>query len=298
MTPSSPQPAGAIQFVPPEAVPITFVIAPVGARIGAQCLDLLFSWTPAFLLVWALVWSGLAPLAALITLAALLSFILRAPYYILSELIWNGQTPGKRLTGLRVINMNGRRLTPHQVTARNLMKEVEFFTPLTMMVALSGMSAWGIGLTLVWVSAVAITPLANRKRQRLGDMIAGTLVINNPKSVLLPDLAAPVTSSPLREGAFDFLPDHLNVYGRYELQTLEDLLRKSQEHPDPTQITLVARAIVKRTGYDHTLKDGEELAFLTAFYRAQREHLETLRLFGTNRDDKHHDGQPAIAAPN
>lgn len=276
------------QFVPPEGVPVNFAIATLGTRLGAQCLDLILTYLLVFICAAALIYSGFLPVEAETTLIVLLAFLFRVPYYILSELIWNGRTPGKRIAGIRVIDVNGRRLTPHQVTARNLMKEVEFFSPLTMIFAAAGMSPWGIGLTLAWVLAITIVPLANRRRQRLGDMVAGTLVVDNPRSVLLPDLAISSPAAASVTEAFDFLPGHLDVYGAYELQTLEDVLRNPARSADTKEIERIARTIVRKIGYTDPVGPGQEPAFLTAFYKAQREHLETLRLFGTRREDKFH----------
>ncbi|MGV2981211.1 RDD family protein [Camelimonas sp. ID_303_24] len=285
------------QFTPPEGVPVNFVITSPGARLGAQCLDLLLTGLAVTIFAALLAWSNVLPSGSGKMVIVLLAFLLRVPYYVLSELVWNGRTPGKRIVGVRVINMNGRRLTPHQVTARNLMKEVEFFTPLTMVVAAPFMSGWGIGLTLVWVLTIMIIPFANQRRQRLGDMIAGTLVVDNPRTTLLPDLAA---SLPRAEAAtvarFDFHPDHLNVYGRYELQTLEDVLRNLAGGANAAETARIARTIIRKTGYNGPAPAGQERAFLIAFYRAQREHLETLRLFGTSREDKHHLTAPGPAS--
>ncbi len=285
------------QFVPPEGVPIDFAVASLGARLGAQCLDLIFTYLVVLLCAFALIWGAMLPMEAASTLIVLLAFLLRVPYYILSELIWNGRTLGKRIVGVRVVNVEGRRLTPHQVTARNLMKEVEFFTPLTLVFAAPDMSGWGIALTLAWVLVIAIVPLANRRRQRLGDIIAGTLVVDNPRSVLLPDLAV-ATPAPTSGEEFDFTPAELEVYGRHELQTLEDVLRDPTKGSDAEEIKAIARTIIRKIGYDTTVKPGRELAFLSAFYRAQREHLETLQLFGTRRENKfHHAGKPELSRP-
>ncbi|WP_343315652.1 RDD family protein [Brucella sp. BE17] len=276
------------QFIPPEGVPISFSIASLGSRLGAQLLDLIFTYLVVYVCVLTLFVSGLLPFEAQFILAILLVFFLRIPYYILSEMIWNGRTLGKRIVGIRVINMNGRRLTAHQVTARNLMKEVEFFTPLTMVFAASSLSGWGIAIMLIWVSVIFIVPIANRRRQRLGDMIAGTMVVDNPRSALLSDLALAAPAVVADQAEFDFLPEHLDVYGKFELQTLEDVLRDPAKSADAPEVERIAQTIVRKIRYDAPVKRGRELAFLRAFYRAQREHLETLRLFGNRRENKFH----------
>lgn len=274
------------QFIPPEGVPINFAVASLGTRLGAQCLDLIFTFLLVFICAAALIYGGVLPIEAATTLFILTAFLIRTPYYILSELVWNGRTLGKRITGIRVVNINGRRLSPHQVTARNLLKEVEIFTPISLLFAAIAMSAWEIGLAIAWVLVILIIPLANRRRQRLGDMIAGTLVVDAPRSVLLSDLA--ISAPTIQSSEFDFLPEHLDVYGKYELQTLEDILRDPTKSSKDQEIVKIARTIVRKIGYMEPVKSGRELAFLTTFYRAQREHLETLRLFGTRRENKFH----------
>jgi len=222
-------------------------------------------------------------------LAALLGFFLRTPYYILSELIWNGRTLGKRITGIRVVNMDGRRLTPHQVTARNLMKEVEIFGPMGLLAGMETQGAWENVLAGLWLLVVVVVPLANRRRQRLGDIVAGTLVVDTPRSVLLADLALSASASASSQPAFDFQPEHLDVYGKYELQTLEDVLRDSMKASNHKELAQIVRIITRRIRYGDTVKPGQELLFLNDFYRAQREHLESLKLFGTLRENKYHE---------
>lgn len=269
-------------FTPPEGVPVSFEVASMGARFGAQFLDLMITYLGLFLLLMGVVWLNLLPYTALGAMFALLIFFVRVPYYILSELVWNGRTLGKRIVKIRVISANGRRLTPHQITARNLLKEVEVFTPATMLFT-TGADWISVLLLLAWIGFVIAVPLFNRKRQRVGDMIAGTIVVEQPRSVLLPDLAAAPTTR------FDFLPAHLDFYGRYELQTLEAILRDpSKSVIYQTEVARVARAIIAKIGYAERVLPDEQLAFLTAFYRAQREHLESRQLFGDKRADKFH----------
>lgn len=269
-------------FTPPEGVPVTFEVASLGARFGAQFLDLLITYIGLGLLIWGLLWLNLLPYSALGAAFMLLLFFVRIPYYILSELVWNGRTLGKRIVKIRVISANGRRLTAHQITARNLMKEVEVFTPATMMFTTE--ADWiSMLLLLAWILFLILVPLFNRKRQRVGDMLAGTIVVEQPRSLLLPDLAAAPAAR------FEFLPTHLDFYGRYELQTLEAILRDPSKSPIyQTELARVTKAIIAKIGYAERVLPSDHLDFLTAFYRAQREHLESRQLFGDKREDKHH----------
>jgi len=258
----------------------------MGARFGAQFLDFLITYGGLLALLLFMLWINVLPETAFITLFTLLIFMIRVPYYILSELVWNGRTLGKRIVKIRVISANGRRLTPHQVTARNLMKEVEVFTPATLI--LGGNSGnWVLTLiTITWVLGVIALPFFNRKRQRLGDMIAGTIVVEQPKSVLLPDLA---TARGVKVQQFTFLPMHLDFYGRFELHTLESILRDPGTSPTyQIELAKVTEAIIRKIDYVDRVLPAERVEFLMCFYRAQREHLESRRLFGDLREDKNH----------
>lgn len=76
-------------------------------------------------------------------------------YYILFEGIWHGQTPGKRLAHIRVIESNGQTVSWSSVTIRNLLRVAD------------------MGLALVGL----VVMLADRHERRIGDLAAGTLVI-------------------------------------------------------------------------------------------------------------------------
>ncbi|MBY3256342.1 RDD family protein [Rhizobium laguerreae] len=277
------------QFIPPEGVPITFAIASIGTRFGAQFLDIVFTSIIIFIVAIAILFTGVLPMTAEAMLMVMLGFLVQTPYYILSELIWNGRTLGKKITGIRVINIDGRRLTPHQVTARNLMKQVEIFAPMGLLASVGTQSAWENGLTSLWLLVVVVVPFTNRRRQRLGDIIAGTLVVDTPRSVLLADLALSAPAAASTQAEFEFLAEHLDIYGKYELQTLEDVLRGSTKTPNHKEIEQIVRTITRRIRYEDTVKPGRELVFLNEFYRAQREHLESLKLFGTLRENKYHE---------
>lgn len=277
------------QFIPPEGVPINFAIASLGTRFGAQILDMIFTVLVVAIVAFLILYTGMLPASAETMLTVLLGYLVGVPYYVLSELIWNGRTLGKRITGIRVINMDGRRLTPHQVTARNLMKEVEIFAPLGLLASVGTQSAWENILTGLWLLVVIVVPFTNRRRQRLGDIIAGTLVVDNPRSALLSDLALSAPAAASSQSAFEFLPDHLDIYGKYELQTLEDVLRDTTKKSNHEEIVKIVRTITRRIRYEEPVKRGQELLFLNEFYRAQREHLESLKLFGTLRENKYHE---------
>ena len=94
-------------------------------------------------------------------------------------------TFGKRAVGLRVVARSGERLTADRVIARNLMREIEFYLPLSSCfynAAESGSDGALIALAgLVWTGLFLFFPLFNKDRMRVGDLLAGTWVISAPR---------------------------------------------------------------------------------------------------------------------
>lgn len=272
-------------FTPPEGVPIAFTIATAGTRFGAQMLDFVLTLMVIVLAVMGLLYTRALDFNASVTLISMLALLTRVPYYVLTELLWNGRTIGKRLTGIRVISADGRRLRPSQIVARNLMKEAEFLAPAQVFL-LGGESGLMLVLTFLWVCGLGAFFLLNKRRQRLGDVIAGTLVVEQPRAVLLPDLSL---AADLPDSAgLVFAPAQLDIYGRHELQALEAILRSPPTGESGQEsIRRVAATIAHKIGHE-PLPLGQELDFLRAFYNAQRAHLERLRLYGTARENKFH----------
>jgi len=148
----------------PEQTALDFTIAGIGSRFLALALDTLIQiavaivagFAGAFILAAT---AALAPRLAVWTGAILVVFyfLLYFGYYALFEIIWNGQTPGKRVIGIRVVKDSGRPLTPAESIGRNLMRIVDWLPFL-----------YAIGI----VSAVL-----TKENKRLGDLVAGSLVV-------------------------------------------------------------------------------------------------------------------------
>ena len=273
-------------ITPPEGVPIAFTRATLGSRFGAQILDLIITYTSLFALLFALLYINAVSWETFSALAALLSFLIRIPYYVLTELVWNGRTIGKRIAKIRVIALNGRRLDPHQVVVRNLLKEAEVFTPIGLIFGVLSTSGWVRFGMFLWLLVVFAVPLFSRSNQRLGDMIAGTVVVRLPRvqqSSELTDQAKAVADR------FVFMPHHLEHYGRFELQSLESILR---EQPKDTHARArdaeISKVIRGKINFTDRVSDPEAREFLSAFYNAQRAHLEARQIFGDRREDKFH----------
>jgi uncharacterized RDD family membrane protein YckC len=204
-------------------------------------------------------------------------FVLRNGWFSLFEMGGRGATPGKRLMGLRVVARDGARLTGGAVIARNAMREIEVFLPLSFLVqqtAQGTADALLVIFALVWSGIFLFFPLFNRDRLRIGDLIAGTWVVRTAGARLGADLVHAV-ERPRRT----FTEAALNLYGVYELQTLEDVLRAGRED----SIATVARAIRDKAGIDEWGNDRE---FLSDYYAALCARLEGGLLVGRRRENK------------
>ena len=302
---AAPRPRGERRLLTPEGVPLIFQLAERGERAAAVLIDIVIMFVAIAVFALAIVLGILAlgidgsGAAIFGGLAILASFFIRSFYFIYFELRWQGQTPGKRLLGIRVIDRKGGYLRPDAVFARNLLREVELFLPITLLAAPSqGSGAWVNLLTLLWVGIFLFLPFFNKDRLRAGDIVAGTWVIAAPKAMLLADVAAGAMRRPggAKSGGaaldpdFPFTRSQLEIYGIYELQTLEEVLRHKGPQSEETQRE-VARRIQQKIGWTGPVEggpfDNHAERFLKAFYAALRAHLEARMLFGERRENKY-----------
>lgn len=273
----------------PEGVPLKFVLALAGDRAGAFLIDAFLIFVGVFLSLLLLGFASVLDEGAATSIALVLIFTARNCYFSGLEILWRGRTIGKRILGLQVIDRAGHALRVEAIFARNLTREIEVFLPLTVMLGgeqiWPGLPAWGRLITLLWALFFVLFPLLNRDRLRLGDLVAGTMVVRSPKPVLLPDLAV-ATKKPVGKGPedleFSFSRQHLEAYGIYELQVLERILRQ-KDTPQET-LRAVAEKIARKIGWRERIREPRR--FLSAFYRAQRSHLESRMLLGDRREDK------------
>jgi uncharacterized RDD family membrane protein YckC len=145
-----------IRVVTPENIAFEYRLAGPFRRLPAYVLDFCVG-TALFI--------GLSILLALtVTFASgglavgvqfLLFFVIWWFYGVLFETFMNGQTPGKYVLGLRVLTDTGQPINGMQATLRNLLRAADMFAPL--------LALFVMGL--------------NRKYQRLGDLVAGTIVV-------------------------------------------------------------------------------------------------------------------------
>ncbi|MCB9727012.1 MAG: RDD family protein [Deltaproteobacteria bacterium] len=285
-----------LSLLTPEQVPIHFELASLGARTAALLLDLLFMG--AALIVYALAVGWLADLVGdrvqalggpflLLGLFAIFNF-----YFVVGELRGQGRTPGKRLVGIRVVARDGGPLSAGLVLARNLTRDFEIYLPIQVLVAGDSVAAlgppWLRGLCFAWLGLVCLFPLLNRHRARLGDLLAGTLVVEQPTATLLPDLTAEAGADPdaAAQAGYRFTDAQLDVYGIHELQVLEQVLRQPPEQQDTALLDSICAKVRRKIEWPPDDAVNDPRAFLLAFYAAQRHRLEHELLMGRRRARK------------
>jgi uncharacterized RDD family membrane protein YckC len=157
----------------PEQVGFEYVLAGLGSRTAAFLMDTVIRWF-LFLAILAVGLLLLRFLPALdfsqwasdpsrpwlfwlIALGILAYSLVDLGYFLFFEALWNGQTPGKRRQGLRVVRMDGQPIGWLESSIRNILRAVDL---------LAGM--YPVGIVVVFLS---------RNNQRIGDYAAGTVVI-------------------------------------------------------------------------------------------------------------------------
>jgi uncharacterized RDD family membrane protein YckC len=265
-------------FVTPEGIDLRLELGTAGARAGAFMLDSIMIVLILIVMTIGLGFLLVASKAEWILILWLLGFfVLRNCWFSLFEMGGRGATPGKRVMGLRVVARDGARLTGGAVIARNAMREIEVFLPLSFLgqqTAQGTADLFLVVFALIWSGIFLFFPLFNRDRLRIGDLIAGTWVVRTVRASLGADLVHGV-ERPRRT----FSEAALNLYGVYELQTLEDVLRTGRDDA----VATVATAIRVKAGIDEW---GNDYEFLSDYYAALCARLESGLMVGRRRENK------------
>jgi len=172
------------------------------------------------------------------------------------------------------------------VIARNLLRDIEIFMPIGFLTAAPEGADGYFGLAaLVWFAVFMAFPFLNKDALRAGDVIAGTWVVEAPRTKLADALstqgAAAAGSSTLTGARYQFGEAELSVYGEHELQTLERMLREGNDEA----LSAVHATICRKIGWDPGA--GDERAFLETFYGQLRARLENDMRFGKRKANKH-----------
>ncbi|MEP1231218.1 MAG: RDD family protein [Litorimonas sp.] len=276
------QESGRRTLITPEGVDLRVTLADIGARIGAMTLDLIFIILMFIAALFILIYSGVKTeqWETSLSLLILFAFFLRSFYFTAFEMSRRAATPGKRIMKIRVAARGKPRLSANSVFARNALREIEFFLPLSFLAGsgATGVDGWMSGLGLIWSCIFLFFLLFNKDRLRAGDLIAGTWVVKTPRPILAKDLAS---ADVIGRERFAFTPAQVGAYGVKELHVLEDVLRMR----DPETLQDVATRIRNKIGWKASGNE-ENIDFLNAYYGALRGRLETKLLMGVRRKDK------------
>ena len=291
---AEPLPKGTLEVVGPEGVPLHFEAALVGERAVAYALDFtLVVLVCSVLYIFGIFGSAVVGMVEPLALVMAGAWLLWKFYFIGFEVWWQGATPGKRLLGLKVISADGAGLTFDGIVARNLMRDLEVFLPLTILAApetVIGDAPWWLRFPAVlWVVAMVALPFITRERTRAGDLVGGTRVVRLPKAALRRDEAVRRSQPPgeVVVDAWTFTNAQLGIYGEHELETLAELLRDAEAGKARFEdLRLVARTIALKIGFQGSAPVEDPSRFLRTFYEQQRAHLERQLLYGKRKASK------------
>ena len=274
--------ARVLEISTPESVPIRLEMSPIALRAVAFSIDLMI----ISLILAGIILSALLFVSTLegwgLAIVLVMWFLLRNFYFFFAETFGNGQTLGKKFTRIRVVDHSGQPLTTNALFLRNVTRDLELFLPMTAVFypeALIPGAPWWLGLlSLDWLLVIAVIPFVHKENARVGDMIAGTVVVNVPRPVLGEDLLVAETKR-----RFVFTNEQLDMYGVYELQTLERVLRGNF---DTYRQTAIAERITQKIGFSGQNWQNDSKGFLDEFYAALRGRLETRMMLGDRQDSK------------
>lgn len=292
-------------MVTPEGIALPVTVASRGARLGALILDLVFIFVLMIgsTMALAAIAGGVGQIIHdagansaighavqfLLIVWIVIMFLFRNAYFLFFELGPRGATPGKRLTGIRIAARDGGRLTAEMVIARNLLRDVELFLPIVFVVAAGAESGAAWLAATAWFLIFMLFPLFNRDGLRAGDVIAGSWVLERPRHRL--QAAMTVSRAPRGEPGdedtsaaprrtYRFEEAELVVYGEFELQALERVLRENRQQAMETVYQTISTKIGRNDGWN------DEKAFLEAYYTQLRARLESGMRMGRRKADK------------
>jgi uncharacterized RDD family membrane protein YckC len=210
----------------PERVPLHFALASIGNRFIACAIDHTIQMISLIVLVIIfIVIADFSDVGDRVTSAPkwviafliVLVFILMSGYFAFFEWIWNGQTPGKRWMKLRVIREDGRPISFFEAMVRNLLRNFDIMPS----------PFYSVGL---------ISVFASERDQRVGDLVAGTVVVREREAqapAFAEVFASPVSDAALRRSfrPVPFVAD-VNNLTEAEIHVVESFLRRRWDLKD------------------------------------------------------------------
>ncbi len=245
----------------PESIAFHYELAGLGSRFLAILVDLVFQTFLAVgvVIIYGYTASGInrfltalhvkpAQMDSVLTAITVFAmFAIYFGYFIAFEALWSGQTPGKRVIGIRVVRDGGYPIGFSESVIRNLIRVLEAL--------------------LFFYASSAISAVISAQNKRLGDLAAGTIVVRDrgfevtdPKRWLEGDGDAEPAMG--IAGASALSPDELELVDRY-------ISRRSQLLPDIARglAQRVAAAVRPKLGADARDLDDDELLMRIAVAR-------------------------------
>jgi uncharacterized RDD family membrane protein YckC len=195
----------------PEGITFSHLLAGPVTRFAAWGIDLLCIFAVGSVFNIGLGLLNLISLDLAMALQTLLYFILTIGYGMVAEWFWRGQTLGKKLLRLRVVDAQGLRLEFSQIAIRNLLR---FVDALPMFYLVGGIAC-----------------LVSRRGQRLGDLAANTVVIRSPR-LIEPDVEQ------IMAGKYNSLREYPHLAARL------------RQRVSPSEASLALQAILRRDRLD------------------------------------------------
>lgn len=243
----------------PENVAFGYQVAGLGSRFIATLIDMILIILLEIAVIFAMILVmrafGESPLADrssawVIAIFGLVAWLFFWGYYVFFEILWNGQSPGKRWAGLRVIRADGTPVTMSESFIRNLVRIVDFLP-----------ATYGIGV---------ITMFIDKQSRRLGDMAAGTLVVLDRAPIDIQDIAVKraVNLRPWGNVELDGFP--VERLTNSDLHLIEDFLQRRDQLANRSQLAIqILNALYTRLGLTPiTMTQGEAENMLAAILQS------------------------------
>jgi len=213
-----------LQIDTPENVSFDYDVSGIGSRFLAALID-----TTLILILQGIVIGAIVLLLQLDAFSSemsawvigglgLISFVFFWGYYIFFEILWNGQTPGKRWVKLRVIRLDGTPVTVVEVVIRNLVRIIDFMP-----------AVYAFGMVTMFITD---------KSRRLGDLAAGTVVIHERPATELFEGRNSRQTALTTLVAYGPVPENFPIerLTEREVQMIEDFLLRRAQLPNRSEL--------------------------------------------------------------
>jgi uncharacterized RDD family membrane protein YckC len=209
------RPTSNLRVETPEGIVFSFPLASPLTRALAYSIDLAAIAAGAGILAKGVRIFGILGPDWVAAFSVLASFVISLAYGIFLEWHWRGQTLGKRVLRLRVIDARGLRLEFTQVVVRNLLRAVDM-------------------LPILYLTG-AVAAFVTNKGQRVGDLAAGTIVVHEP-NIVPPDL------------------EHIAPAKYNSLLAYPHLAARLRNRVSPEAASLIMKALLLRDTYDSSAR--------------------------------------------